>query len=191
MKKPTVINMFAGPSSGKSTTAAAVFSLLKIHGVNAELITEFAKDLTWENRHFTLGNQSYIMAKQYHRMWRVRNQVDVMVTDSPLLLSLVYNESQPQCIRESTLHHFNEFNNINYYLKRVKPYNPLGRNQTEEEARELDNQIRKVLFRCDIKYQMVSGSYKGSNTIARNILKYLGIPMRVYMKGFTEEKKDV
>lgn len=183
MKKPIVINMFAGPGCGKSTTAAAVFSLLKMHGVNAELITEFAKDLTWENRQYTLGNQLYIMAKQYHRMWRVRSQVDVMVTDSPLLLSLVYGESQAKCVRDSIMHHFSEFNNVNYYLKRDKPYNPLGRNQTEDEARILDNQIRKVLFRCGIKYQLVPGNYKGANAITRSILRYLKVPMHMYLKS--------
>ena len=183
MKKPIVINMFAGPGCGKSTTAAAVFSLLKMHGVNAELITEFAKDLTWENRHYTLGNQPYIMAKQYHRMWRVRGQVDVVITDSPILLSLVYGESQARCVREYIIHHFNEFNNVNYYLKRNKPYNPSGRSQTEEEACNLDDQIRKVLFRCGIKYQLVSGDYKGANAITKSILKYLRVPMHTYLKS--------
>lgn len=45
---PLVINMFGGPCTGKSTTATAVFSLLKMHDVNIEYTSEFAKDLTWE-----------------------------------------------------------------------------------------------------------------------------------------------
>ena len=182
--------MFAGPGAGKSTTAASVFSLLKLHGVNAELVTEFAKDLTWENRQFTLGNQSYIMAKQYHRMWRLRDQVDVMVTDSPLLFSLIYGENSPECVRDSIMHYFNEFNNVNYYLKRVKKYNTAGRSQTEDEARMLDSLIRKVLFRCDIKYQMVTGNYRGANTIARDILKYFGLPIKTFFKTLDSEKKN-
>ena len=51
MNNSLTVNLFGGPGTGKSTTSAAVFSLLKMHGVNAELITEFAKDLTWEKRY--------------------------------------------------------------------------------------------------------------------------------------------
>lgn len=39
MSSPLVINVFAGPGAGKSTTAALVFGLLKSAGVNAELVT--------------------------------------------------------------------------------------------------------------------------------------------------------
>ena len=39
-----VVNLFGVPSAGKSTGAAYIFSKLKMAGINAELITEFAKD---------------------------------------------------------------------------------------------------------------------------------------------------
>ena len=32
MKKPIIVNLFGGPSSGKSTTAAGLFHKLKIQG---------------------------------------------------------------------------------------------------------------------------------------------------------------
>ena len=40
-----VINLFGAPGAGKSTGAAYIFSLLKMYGINAELITEYAKDM--------------------------------------------------------------------------------------------------------------------------------------------------
>ena len=43
-----IINLFGAPGAGKSTGAAYVFSQLKAAGVNAELVTEFAKDKVWE-----------------------------------------------------------------------------------------------------------------------------------------------
>jgi len=120
MNKPITINLFAGPSAGKSTSAAAVFSLLKMHDVNAELFTEFAKDLTWEKRHRTLDNQYYIWGKQYHKMWRVKDQVDVLITDSPLLLGIIYGDQKPVCFKDTVLHSFSEkFDNMNYFLMRV------------------------------------------------------------------------
>ena len=43
-----VVNMFGVPGAGKSTGAAFVFAKLKMMGINAELISEFAKDKVWE-----------------------------------------------------------------------------------------------------------------------------------------------
>ena len=39
-----LISLYSGPGSGKSTGAAWIFAKLKLAGVNAELVTEFAKD---------------------------------------------------------------------------------------------------------------------------------------------------
>ena len=45
-----VINLCGSPGAGKSTGAAYVFSQLKMAGVNAELVTEFAKDKDVQNK---------------------------------------------------------------------------------------------------------------------------------------------
>ena len=44
-----IVNLFGAPGAGKSTGAAYIFSKLKLAGVNAELVTEFAKDKVWES----------------------------------------------------------------------------------------------------------------------------------------------
>lgn len=91
MKKTLVINFFGAPGAGKSTGAAYVFSLLKARGVNAELISEFAKQKVWEGNDTALGNQLYVFGKQQYAMARCRDQVDVIVTDAPLMNSVYYN----------------------------------------------------------------------------------------------------
>ena len=58
-----VVNLFGVPGAGKSTGAAYVFSKLKMKGINAELVTEFAKDIVWENNSRGLKNQEYIFGK--------------------------------------------------------------------------------------------------------------------------------
>lgn len=172
--KPITINLFGGPGTGKSTISAGIFSLLKMHDVNTELITEFAKDLTWEERNKTLSNQYYIWGKQYHRMWRVKNKVDVIVTDSPLPLSIIYDNDAPECFKETVLHSFNdEFDNMNYFLIRDKEFNPKGRNQTEKEAKKLDSMIPLLLHKYNVKFKVKIGSYESINDITKRILKRL------------------
>lgn len=172
--KPLIVNLFAGPGAGKSTTAAGVFSLLKMQDVNAELVTEFAKDLTWEERSATLDNQYYVWAKQHHRMWRLRDKVDVMVTDSPLLLGILYGRDKPYCFNDMVLHSFNEFTNVNFVLVRNKPYNPYGRSQTEDEARQIDSEVSHLLQRYGIPYTAIQGDFEGANEITRQTLLRLG-----------------
>ena len=182
MNKPIVVNLFSGPGSGKSTTAAGVFSLLKLHGVNSELITEFAKDLTWEGRHSTLANQYYVCAKQYQKMWRVKDQVDVMVTDSPILFGMIYGKNIG-AFNKMLIHLFDQFDNMNYFLTRVKKFNPAGRNQTEEEAKELDKEIRKMLDDFKIPYENLIANEDAINHIVHDVLHILNIKARFIILG--------
>jgi len=176
-----IINFMAGPGAGKSTTAAAVFSLLKLHNVNAELVTEFAKDLTWEERSKTLQNQYYVWAKQQHRFWRIRSEVDVIVTDSPLFFSLVYGSQDSRPFSQLVMDEFNSYENMNYYINRVKPYQEKGRNQSEDEAVGLDTIVKQKLKENYIKYKEIKGNVTGINIVANDILEKLGIESMFYM----------
>ena len=124
-----LVNLFGAPGAGKSTGAAYIFSQLKMRGINAELVTEFAKDKVWEGSRAVFENQAYIFGKQYFRISRCADQVDVIVTDSPLLLSILYNNDEDlggtfdAVVRKVA----KKYNSKNYYLKRVKDYNPSGR----------------------------------------------------------------
>lgn len=170
-----VVNLFGGPGCGKSTGAAFIFAKLKMAGVNAELVTEFAKDKTWEHNSKALTCQPYVFGKQSYRMDRCADEVDVIVTDSPLFLSAMYNDDndiEPE-FTATVIKKFNEFNNFNYFLRRVKPYNPKGRNQTEEEAIMLDNKIKQNLDNFGIEYSEVVGDKSGYEAILDEIFKVL------------------
>lgn len=56
-----------GPGSGKSTTAAGVFYNIKKKFIHAELVTEYAKDLVWNEAEAFLNNQIYIFGEQHNR----------------------------------------------------------------------------------------------------------------------------
>lgn len=158
MSNVLVVNMFGGPGSGKSTTATGVFSGLKLAGVNAEYVSEYAKDLVWSER--SLRNQLLILGKQYDRMLRLKDKVEVIVTDSPLLLTALYNEGH-QSISQAAKDVYSEFWNLNFVIQRAKPYNPAGRYQTEDEARALDLRTRQLLASHELAYESVPGTAAG------------------------------
>lgn len=170
-----LINLFGGPGTGKSTGAAYIFSQLKMAGVNAELVTEFAKDKVWEGNKEVFKNQAYIFGKQYFKISRCADKVDVIITDSPLLLSIVYNDNPVlgDSFNETVKNVFSSFNSMNYILSREKEYNPVGRNQTESEAKEVDVQVRAMLDQEKISYEVVAGNELGYDYIVYRVLEQL------------------
>ena len=86
-----VVNFMGAPGAGKSTMAARIFSELKWKGYDVELVGEYAKELVFEQRHQTFKNELYIFAKQHHRLFRLKGQVRIIVTDRPIILSQFYN----------------------------------------------------------------------------------------------------
>ena len=168
-----IVNLFGGPGVGKSTTAAGVFTLLKLHDVECELITEYAKDLVWEERHKTFRDQQYLFAKQHHRIWRVADKVDVVVTDCPLMLSPVYGErykATNELFNANVVDVARGFNNLNIVLMRTKRYNQNGRNETEDEAREVDRAITNTLKKYKMDWAEVPGNFEGINKIVKKIM---------------------
>lgn len=155
---PWVINLFAGPGTGKSTTAAQIFSALKWQGYSCELVTEFAKEKVWEESFKVLDDQLYIFGKQNHKMRRLVGKVDIIITDSPILLSLVYDQTKNENFQKLVLDVHNEFNNFNVYFQRTKQYVSAGRMQDEEGARALDVKIRKMLDKTKIEYGVFKAS---------------------------------
>jgi tRNA uridine 5-carbamoylmethylation protein Kti12 len=144
--KTVVINLFGGPGCGKSTIAAELFAILKKQGYECELVTEYAKDKVWEESYKTLENQIYVFAKQLHRMWRLKDKVQFIITDSPLPLSIIYDRDKNEDLKNLIITTFNSFDNINIVINRSTVYNQNGRYQNEEQANEIDNQIRELLI---------------------------------------------
>ena len=170
-----VINLFGAPGAGKSTGAAYIFSQLKLKNINAELITEFAKDKVWEENKEVFKNQAYIFGKQSFKMSRCKDKVDVIITDSPLFLSALYNTNEVlgEDFNKVVLNVFNSYNNFNIFVQRVKPYNPIGRNQTAEESDALALELKNKLQEKGIPYIRITGEQASYDSIINEIMKVL------------------
>lgn len=157
--KTKVLNFFAGPGAGKSSLAADVFAELKWRGKNVELVTEVAKDLTWDKHFNVLSDQLYVSAMQNRRLNRVNGQVDFIITDSPLPLFAVYHTDD--LMFKTVMHVWNQYTNLNFMVKRIKKYNPAGRSQDEVAAAAIDVKVHELLINNKIDYSMVEGSRDG------------------------------
>lgn len=169
-----VINILGGPGAGKSTTAAGLFFEMKKRQIEVELVTEYAKDMTWEKRHNVLSDQLYILAKQNRRLVRLQGQVEWVITDSPLLLGLVYKEpNYYKTFEDFTLEVFHSYDNHNFLIGRDFAYQAAGRNQTAEQAVEVDDQIKNMLDSYNIDYHRVTNDPYVDRTT--QILNMIGV----------------
>lgn len=133
-----VINVFGGPGTGKSVTTASLFAELKKQQNNCELVTEFAKELTYDENYTVMENQIWIFANQHHRMFRLAKKVDIIVTDAPLFNSIVYSgkgEDNKE-FHKFVMKEFTKYDNLNVYLERETTYRQEGRYQDETGAKK-------------------------------------------------------
>ena len=173
-----VVNLFGAPGAGKSTGAAYIFSQLKMQGVNAKLVTEYAKDKTWEGSTEVFKNQAYIFGKQYWRLSRLEGKVDVVVTDAPLLNSSLYNESALLGSDFNTVvrNVFDSYDNFNVYVNRDKPYNPAGRRQTKDQSDHLSKVFRQQLSVMRVPFINIKGNQHDYDRVVLDVISRLKNP---------------
>lgn len=169
-KKPLVVNFYGGPGCGKTTAALELTAALKKAGYNVEYVSEFAKQLVLENKTELLKDQQYVTDGQYDLLDRIRNNADVIVTDSPVLLGLVYgkyngiSDEYAKKIRS----YYDSFDNFNMFVERPvgSAFQTEGRVHDESQSVQLDGEIKDMLGAQKVFY----GSYKRddvTNTVER------------------------
>lgn len=177
-RKLTVIQLFGGPSIGKSTTAAELFALMKKRSKKVEFIHEVAKDLVWERANHMFYEQDWIFAHQ-HRLQRrlVDHDIDYAVTDTSILLGLFYMDpTYPKSLQGLIEETFHSYTNLNIMLTRNPDfsYEQTGRNQTEAEAHALDRRIRDYFNDNLIAYHNVLAGDTAASEIYKIVQEQKG-----------------
>lgn len=162
-----LINLYGAPGSGKSTTAAYTFAMLKYSNINAELVREYAKELCWKGE-LTSVDQLVIYIEQESRLMSLNDKVDVAISDSPLSLSAYYGDST--YYKEKAIQAEKEFKEVvNVLVVRDKPYNPSGRLQTEAESDKIAQDM-ETFTNYDL---VISGTTGSADTLTAHILSIL------------------
>jgi nicotinamide riboside kinase len=153
MGEGNIVNCFGGPGSGKSTLAARLYTELKQQHVEVEYVNEYPKQLVYEENIMSLQNQILVFATQYHRIWTAARHNQIVITDSPLMLSTVYHPDTGENFHRLIVETHEKFNNLNIMLRRFPEHHSMvGRIHSLTESISLDNRIRHVLEQHDMDY---------------------------------------
>jgi len=174
-KSLTVVNMLGGPGVGKSVLRSQTFIELKLQHLPVEEVSEYAKDMVWDQRHNMFIEQDMMLTQQYWRLRRlVLNDIEVAITDTSLLLGFIYSPADYfPTFFDHMLSLYYSFNNINIFLRRGNfPYQQEGRNQTLEQAHIKDMEvIDKIVIANSLPvYVLTAGDSENANTIADIVL---------------------
>lgn len=151
-----------GAGCGKSITAANIRSQLGFKGMNIELVDEVIKDWTYVPRSPESSDSYYLQACQIQKEdLRLRAGVDLIVSDSPLMLQYFYANWHKHLLQEAMLSAALEFEevypSIHIIIERNDNfYNSVGRFETLEEAQVIDRAIKKMLRMHNIQFSVFS-----------------------------------
>lgn len=163
-----IINFYGGPGVGKSTQSSGLYYEMKKRGYSVEMPYEYPKVLAWDQNYNAVKDQLYVIGNQHRNIARLHGQVDYIIVDSPILLSLVYkNRYSDENEYPSNLYgeKFDEFmldlnskyDSLNIVLVREEElFNQDGRFQDLEESIEIDDDIINMLNENEIEYITVT-----------------------------------
>lgn len=163
-KNTIVINAFAGPGAGKTTSCLEVAEKLKKQGFVTEYVQEYAKELVYDNNFIMLDghyeHQFAILNEQMKRINRLYGKVDFIVTDSPILLNNTYlnedkNTEVYSAYSDSVNKLYGLYNNFNYFVERdTSVFEKEGQIHNLEQSIAIDNELKNMLHNNQIDFDV-------------------------------------
>lgn len=145
-----VINLFGGPCSGKSTTAAGLYYQLKINHEHCEMVREYVKNWVWTGIKPTQYDQVYLFGKQVRYESMLYHRVDTIITDSPFLIAGFYDSyyNGATTITPTAFEFMKNAENngvtyLNFWLSPSPVFDERGRYNDHDGAIDISNAMKK------------------------------------------------
>ena len=159
------INLYGGPSCGKSTLSTLLFAELKLRTLNTELVREFAKELVYQDydmHNLREADRIFILAEQMRRESILHGKVDYLITDSPVMIAAYYYNKRPAIdlakeLMKNLDHSGAEFH---FYILRDEDahFEQYGRAHSEDESRKIDKDMIEFLRNEGMTVHVIQGN---------------------------------
>ena len=198
-KNTIVINAFAGPGAGKTTSCLEVAEKLKKQGFVTEYVQEYAKELVYDNNLIMLDghyeHQFDILKEQVKRINRLYGKVDFILTDSPVLLNNTYlnedkgtNDYVAYC--ENVKKIYTLYDNFNYFVERDKSaFEEEGRIHNLEQSIVIDDELKNTLHNNQIDFATYTHSTI-DNIVRDSVLAYAKQLINLYCNDEFDSEAD-
>jgi hypothetical protein len=168
------VGIWGGPSMGKTGVAQLVSGDLKRLGYQADYVSEYAKELVRANT-IHRYDQLEILAEQHRREALNEGVLQVVVTDSPLPISLYHAKAEDREHFERLIdNRMQGWTVANYLVERDlhASYETEGRYENVEEALAKHAALKELLDRRDPYY--VTLDTKGAEAvIVADVVRWL------------------
>ena len=106
-------------------------------------------------------------------MSKLYSDVDVIITDAPLMLQAYYGEKYNffyhQELTDLVKRIVEEENALNIFVERSKPYGPSGRFQTEQESDEIAKELRTFSEDNTIDFATIYGDTEYYDKVVNDV----------------------
>ena len=132
----------------------------------------------------TMKDQVYVLGKQYHRIKNALDVNDILVVDSPILLSYIYfklndldKEINDKIFKDFTfeLDRSLQCKNVNILLTRdiSFSYQDCGRIHSSDESKFIQNSILDMLNENNVSYFKIKNEFKQLDKTVESILNVI------------------
>lgn len=147
------INIYGCPSSGKTTLASQLFATMKALHYDIAYVQEYSKDLVYQGidmRYLDEKERIFILAEQLKRESIFKkNNIDFVVTDSPLLLTAYYhqdpNGKEDWSYVNGIVKRQLKDNELHFWVDIVSNFEVNGRSHTKEESLKIQDELKDYL----------------------------------------------
>lgn len=146
------IGLFGGPGSGKSTLMAWLFSELKSRQIEIEMVPEWIKHWTYENKIPKGYDQIYVYGNviQQEELALRSGKTEIVIADAPLLINIYYGiwfgAPGMKYLTAITRLFEKDYPSLNIFLKRANfEFSDIARFHSEEQSKHIDAEMLNFL----------------------------------------------